>query len=100
MGVLKDLIRFDGCKEIVKVMEGQIIDLRKMNDQKDTIIKLHEANAINFRGIIANSETIIKNKDQSYADLNKKYRRSVRAGRFKVVLIVAAVAGGAYLVLK
>lgn len=96
IGTIKDLIRYDGCKEIVKVMEGQILDLKKMNDQKDTIIKFHENNAIDFRGIISNDKVIMTAKDQKYDDLNRRYKRSVRWGRFKVVLLPVFAAAGAY----
>lgn len=95
-----DLTKYAGCVEIVKVMQGQIMDLRMMNSQKDTIISKHERNARDYQGIIANDKIISVAQDQKYNDLNRKYKRSVRVGRFQIVLLVAAVAGGAYLILK
>ncbi len=71
-----------------------------MNSQKDTIISLHENNARNYQGIIANHQVISKAKDQKYDDLNKKYKGSVRVGRFKVVVIVGLVAYGIYQSIK
>lgn len=94
---VKDLVTYDGLKEIVKIMESQMVDLREILKQKDAIISSHERTHLKNEQIIANDQAIYKAQEQQYNDLNKKYKRSVRAGRFKVVLLPVAIAGGIYL---
>lgn len=97
LGTIKDLISYDGLKEIQKIQESQMADLREILKQKDVIISSYEATNQRNQQIISNKDAIITIKDSQYKDLEKKYRISVRWGRFKVVLIPVAVAGGAYL---
>jgi hypothetical protein len=98
--VIKDLITYDGLKEIVKIQEAQMKDLRTILAQKDTIISSYQRTTTNNESIISSNRVIFEAQEQKYKDLNKKYVRSVRWGRFKVVLLVGAIGYGLYQTLK
>lgn len=94
--ISKQLITYDGLKEIVKIQESQMTDLRMILAQKDTIIRSYERTVMNFEGIRAKDQVILQAEQQKYKDLNKKYIRAVRWGRFKVVLLPVVGAAGLY----
>lgn len=97
---IKDLVTYDGLKEVVKIMESQMADLREILKQKDAIITSYQNTNLKNEQIIANHQAIYKAQEQQYKDLEKKYKRSVRAGRFKIVLMAGMAVGAGYLLLK
>lgn len=50
--VAKDLIRYDGCSQELKLTQEKVIKLKQREAQKDTIIKLYEEKDENSEYII------------------------------------------------
>ncbi len=96
LGTIKDLISYDGLKEIQKIMESQMADLRLMLKQKDTIIASHEQTNRKNEAIISKHVQIETNLEADLKTVNRKYRNAVRWGRFKLVLLPVFAVGGAY----
>lgn len=86
---LRDSLQYkiiDKLEEIIKRKDEQI------TEQKETIVRLTTMNTL--------QTGIQKEVDLRYKDLERKYKKEVRAGRFKIVLLTGALAGAGYLLLK
>jgi glucose-6-phosphate-specific signal transduction histidine kinase len=92
-----DLVRYDELR--VRDSLHQVF----INNQEEIIKRQAEEIAdqkgqINRLTMINTSQAgIIQQSDLRYKDLERKYKKEVRAGRFKVVMSVATLAAGAYI---
>jgi hypothetical protein len=72
--VAKDLIRLDGCKEEVKLLESKIDKLKDVTKVKDIMIELHEDKNKNNEYIIRQLELQINEYEDLSNDLNKEIK--------------------------
>ena len=72
--VAKDLIRYDGCKEEVKLLNLKIVKLNEREIQKDTIINLLENKNRNNQFIIIKKDEQIKLSQDLSSSLNKELK--------------------------
>ena len=72
--VAKDLIRLDGCKEEVKLLESKIDKLKDVTKVKDIMIELHEDKNKNNEYIIRQIELQINQYEELTNDLNKEIK--------------------------
>jgi hypothetical protein len=74
--VAKDLIRYDGCKQELKLTQEKIIKLEEREVQKDTIIKLLNDKDENNKYIIHQNELQIGQYEHMTDDLQKELKAS------------------------
>ena len=87
----KDLIRLDGCKEEIKLLESKVIKLEDVNKVKDAVIKLQEDKDKNSQTTILLLEKQVK----EYDDLSNDLRKELKGTKVNSFLWkVAAVLGG------
>lgn len=98
--VVKDLERFDSLKARYILLEENISNLRMISEQKDLKIEEYKANEASLRYVIENYAIMQQSSDAQYHDLQKKHKKEVRAGRFKLVLLGGALAFGIYQTLR
>ena len=72
--VAKDLIRYDGCKQELKLTQEKIIKLEEREVQKDTIIKLLNDKDENNKYIIHQNELQIGQYEHMTDDLQKELK--------------------------
>ena len=80
--VAKDLIRYDGCKEEVILLNNKIVKLGERESKKDTIINL-------LTDKDKNNQFIIGKKDEQLAvskELSDKLEKELRGQRTKTFL--------------
>lgn len=73
--VAQDLIRYDGCKQEVKLLEEKIIKLDERDEQKDTIIELLNNKDENNEYIIHQQELQIGQYEHLTDDLQKELKQ-------------------------
>ena len=91
--VVKDLVRYDGCKEELKFTQEKVIKLQQREAQKDTIIKL-----LNDKD--ANNQYIIQQKDLQigqYEHLTDDLTKEVKSVRRSTVLWKIATGAATFL---
>lgn len=74
--VAQDLIRYDGCKQELKLTQEKIIKLQEREVQKDTIIKLLNDKDENNKYIIHQNELQIGQYEHMTDDLQKELKAS------------------------
>ena len=72
--VAKDLIRYDGCKQELKLTQEKVIKLQEREVQKDTIIKLLNDKDKNNKYIIHQQELQIGQYEHLTDDLQKELK--------------------------
>ena len=72
--VAKDLLRYDGCKEEVVLLNGKIIKLNERETQKDTIISLLEKKDRNNLFIISKKDEQLKVSEELTNSLHKELK--------------------------
>ena len=70
----KDLVRYDGCKEELKLTQQKVIKLEQREVQKDTIIKLLNDKDENNKYIIHQQELQIGQYEHMTDDLQKELK--------------------------
>jgi hypothetical protein len=80
--VVQDLIRYDGCKEELKLTQQKVLKLEEREVQKDTIIKLLMYKDETNKYIIHQNELQIGQYEHMTDDLQKELKHS----RMKVFL--------------
>jgi len=73
--VAQDLIRYDGCKQEVKLLEEKIVKLDERDEQKDTIIDLLNTKDENNQYIIHQQELQIGQYEHLTDDLQKELKQ-------------------------
>ena len=72
--VAKDLLRFDGCKDEVKLLNVKIIKFNEREIQKDTIINLLEKKDKNNQSIITKKDEQLKVSEELTNSLHKELK--------------------------
>ena len=91
--VVKDLIRYDGCKEELKLTQDKVIKLEEREVQKDTIISLLKDKDKNNQFIISQKDQLIKLYDDMSKDLQKELKSQKRTTfLYKVGTVLGIVA--------
>jgi hypothetical protein len=91
--VVKDLIRYDGCKEELKLTQDKVIKLEEREVQKDTIISLLKDKDKNNQFIISQKDQQIKLYDDMSKDLQKELKSQKRTTfLYKVGTVLGIVA--------
>ena len=99
--VVKDLIRYDGCREELKLTQEKVIKLEEREFQKDTIISL-------LKKIDNNNQYIILQKDQQiklYDDMSKNLQKELKVQKmttffYKLGTLVGVIATSILLITK
>jgi hypothetical protein len=98
--VAQDLIRYDGCKQELKLTQDKVLKLEAREVQKDTIIKLLQDKDENNKYIIRQNELQIGQYEHMTDDLQKEIRRSrTKTFLYKVGTFVGIATSG-YLFIK
>ena len=98
--VAQDLIRYDGCKQELKLTQDKVFKLEAREVQKDTIIKLLQDKDENNKYIIHQHELQIGQYEHMTDDLQKEIRRSrTKTFLYKVGTFVGIATSG-YLLIK
>jgi hypothetical protein len=98
--VAQDLIRYDGCKQELKLTQDKVFKLEGREAQKDTIIKLLQEKDENNKYIIRQHELQIGQYEHMTDDLQKEIRRSrTKTFLYKVGTFVGIATSG-YLFIK
>lgn len=79
--VAKDLLRLDGCKEEVKLLESKIQRLEDISKVKTVMLEMHEDKDKNSQFIIGQLELQVQQYDKLSDDLRKELK-SQRAKSF------------------
>ena len=72
--VVQELIRYDGCKQEVKLLEEKVVKLDERDEQKDTIIDLLNTKDENNQYIIHQQELQIGQYEHLTDDLQKELK--------------------------
>jgi hypothetical protein len=80
--IAKDLIRYDGCSQELKLTQEKVIKLEQRESQKDTIIKLYEEKDENSEYIIRQYELQVGQYEHLTSDLQDE----IKKGRTKTFL--------------
>ena len=98
--VVQDLIRYDGCKQEVKLLEEKIVKLDERDEQKDTIIDLLNTKDENNQYIIHQQELQIGQYEHLTDDLQKELKgQKVKSFLWKVGTFVGILTSS-YLLIK
>ena len=98
--VAQDLIRYDGCKQELRLTQDKVYKLEGREIQKDTIIKLLQEKDENNKYIIRQNELQIGQYEHMTDDLQKEIRRSrAKTFLYKVGTFVGIATSG-YLLIK
>jgi len=98
--VAKDLIRLDGCKEEIKLLESKVISLQDIAKVKDIMLKLQEDKDKNNQTTIKLLEKQVGEYDNLSNDLNKELKGyKVKTFLWKVGTFVGILTTS-YLLLK
>lgn len=96
IAVVKDLTRYDSLQLRFRLLEENNDNLKKVIGQKDEKISEYRDSESRLNMIIGNFSAIQRSDKIKYSQLEKKYRKEVRAGRFKLVLAGGAIAFALY----
>jgi hypothetical protein len=72
--VVKDLIRYDGCKEEVKLLNDKIFKLNEKDSQKETIINLLTTKDKNNQFIMVKKDEQLKISEELTNSLHKELK--------------------------
>lgn len=96
----KDLIRYDGCKEELKLTLLKVEKLQEREIQKDTIIKLLNDKDANNQYIIQQKDLQIGQYEKLTDDLTKEVKSKRRSTVFWKITTGAATLLSVFLVLR
>ncbi len=97
---LQDLTRYDSLKIVTILQDGKIMDLQKVVSSKDEQLRDCQDSRNRLNLVIANYQSLQQSDKASYSGLENLYKKEVRAGRFKLVLIGGLIALTGYAFLK
>lgn len=99
--VAQDLIRYDGCKQEVKLLEEKIVKLDERDEQKDTIIDLLNTKDENNQYIIHQQELQIGQYEHLTDDLHKELKgQKVKSFLWKAGTFVGILTSSYLLITK
>jgi hypothetical protein len=98
--VAQDLIRYDGCKQEIKLLEEKVIKMDERDEQKDTIIDLLNTKDENNQYIIHQQELQIGQYEHLTDDLQKELKgQKVKSFLWKAGTFVGILTSS-YLLIK
>jgi len=98
--VAKDLIRLDGCKEEIKLLESKIDKMQDVSKIKDIMLEMHEEKDTNNQYIIKQLELQVGQYDKLSDDLRKELKQQrVKSFLWKVGTFLGVVTSS-YLLIK
>ena len=99
--VAQDLIRYDGCKQEVKLLEEKVIKMDERDEQKDTIIDLLNTKDDNNQYIIHQQELQIGQYEHLTDDLQKELKgQKVKSFLWKAGTFVGILTSSYLLITK
>lgn len=97
----KDLVRYDGCKQEVKLLEEKIVKMDERDEQKDTIIDLLNTKDENNQYIIHQQELQIGQYEHLTDDLQKELKgQKVKSFLWKAGTFVGILTSSYLLITK
>jgi hypothetical protein len=98
--VAKDLIRLDGCKEEIKLLESKVISLQDITKVKDVMLQLQEDKDKNNQTTIKLLEKQVDEYDNLSEDLRKELKgQKAKSFLWKVGTFVGIITTS-YLLIK
>ena len=98
--VAKDLLRLDGCKEEIKLLESKIDKMQDVSKIKDIMLEMHEEKDTNNEYIIKQLELQVGQYDKLSDDLRKELKQQrVKSFLWKVGTFVGILTSS-YLLIK
>jgi len=98
--IVQDLIRYDGCRQELKLIQEKVIKLQEREVQKDTIIKLLNNKDENNKYIIHQNELQIGQYEHLTDDLQTELRgQRTKTFLWKVATFLG-IATSSYLFIK
>jgi TolA-binding protein len=98
--VAKDLIRLDGCKEEIKLLESKVTKLEDVNKVKDAVITLQEEKDKNNQKTIS----LLEKQVLEYDDLSNNLRKELKGQKVNSFLwklgTVVGILTTSYLLVK
>jgi TolA-binding protein len=73
--VAKDLLRYDGCIEEIKLLESKIDKMQDISKVKDIMLEMHEDKDKNSQFIIGQLESQVQQYDKLSSDLKKELKQ-------------------------
>ena len=99
--VVQELIRYDGCKQEVKLLEEKVVKLDERDEQKDTIIDLLNTKDENNQYIIHQQELQIGQYEHLTDDLQKELKgQKVKSFLWKAGTFVGILTSSYLLIAK
>lgn len=100
IAVVKDLTRYDSLKVSYRLLEENISNLKMISEQKDAKILEYKDSENRLHLIISNYSALQLADKTKYRELERNYKKEVRAGRFKLVLMGGLAAFAIYKSIK
>ena len=98
--VAKDLIRLDGCKEEIKLLESKIDKMQDISKVKDVMLEMYEEKDTNNQYIIGQLELQIGQYDKLSSDLKKELKQQRTKSFLWKVGTFLGVVTSSYLLIK
>lgn len=98
--VAKDLIRLDGCKEEIKLLEAKIEKLESISQVKSIMLEMHDEQNKNDAYIIKQLEEQVQQYDNLSTDLKKELKQSRTKSFLWKVGTFLGVITSSYLLIK
>lgn len=96
----KDLIRLDGCKEEIKLLEAKIDKLESISQVKSIMLEMHDEQDKNNAYIIKQLEEQVQQYDNMSSDLKKELKQSRTKSFLWKVGTFLGVITSSYLLIK
>jgi TolA-binding protein len=98
--VAKDLIRLDGCKEEIKLLESKIDKMQDISKVKDIMLEMHEEKDTNNEYIIHQLELQVGQYEKLSDDLHKELKHQRTKSFLWKVGTFLGVVTSSYLLIK
>ena len=98
--VAKDLLRYDGCVEEIKLLYSKIDKLEDVSKVKTAMIELYEEKDTNTQFIIQQKDLQINQYEKLTDDLTKEVKSKRRSTLFWKVTTGLGIFSSAYLLLR
>jgi hypothetical protein len=98
--VAKDLLRYDGCIEEIKLLESKIDKMQDISKVKDVMLEMHEDKDKNSQYIIGQLELQVQQYDKLSDDLKKELKQQRTKSFLWKVGTFLGVVTSSYLLIK
>jgi len=72
----KELAELDGARKMLTLKDSILANIGKQLEVKDSIINVYVSKEGDYKTIIVNQDSLIKNWDNRYKELDKKYQKA------------------------